>query len=96
MKFQELNRVDIPNVVSVDKITTLDKTLALSDIYKNVLHNYPDVLNVNQVSEILRVSSKTVYRILNEGTLSSLKVGRAFKIPKISMLQYIKVLGRAE
>ena len=57
-----------------------------------MLQNYPDILDVKQVSELLNVSSKTVYRLINEGKLASLKVGRAFKIPKIHLLQYIKVL----
>ena len=54
--------------------------------------DYPDVLDVKQVSKLLNVSSKTVYRLINDGKLASLKVGRAFKIPKIHLLQYIKVL----
>jgi len=61
--------------------------------YDTVFHGYPDILDVKHVSELLGVSSKTVYRLLNEGTLDSLKVGRAFKIPKLYLLQYIKVMG---
>jgi len=52
---------------------------------------YPDVLDVKQVGELLGVSNKVVYRLLNEGTLASLKVGRAFKIPKPHLLQYLGV-----
>ena len=59
--------------------------------YNTIFPNYPDVLDVKQVSELLGVSSKTVYRLLNEGALTSLKVGRAFKIPKLYLLQYITV-----
>lgn len=62
-------------------------------IYNTVFQSYPDILNVNQVSEILNVSTKTVYRLLNEGALDSLKVGRAYKIPKLYVLQYVKVLN---
>ena len=64
--------------------------------YNTVFQGYPDVLDVQQVSELLNVSSKTVYRLLNEGTLASLKVGRAFKIPKLYLLQYIKVLEHTQ
>jgi len=63
-----------------------------NEIYRNILRDYPDVLNVPQVSSALSVSTKTVYRLLNEGLLASLKVGRAFKIPKLYVLQYVKVL----
>lgn len=65
-------------------------------IYNTVFQGYPDILSVQQVSEILSVSNKTVYRLLNEGALDSLKVGRAYKIPKLYVLQYIKVLDVAQ
>ena len=69
------------------------QTLSVREIYQNILHDYPDILDVSQVSTILGVSSKTVYRLLNEGSLASLKIGRAFKIPKLYVLQYIKVIS---
>lgn len=71
------------------------ETLTAREIYQSLLNDYPDILDVSQVSSILGVSSKTVYRLLNEGALSSLKVGRAFKIPKLYVLQYIKVLSQS-
>jgi len=64
--------------------------------YNAVFQGYPDVLDVKQVGELLNVSTKTVYRLLSEGTLTSLKVGRAFKIPKLYLLQYIKVMGHTQ
>ena len=70
-----------------------DKALTVNEIYRSVLRDYPDVLDVNQVGAILGVSSKTVYRLLNEGSLASLKIGRAFKVPKLYVLQYLKVLA---
>jgi|GEM_PF-1151047 len=64
--------------------------------YNAVFQGYPDVLDVKQVGELLGISTKTVYRLLNEGTLASLKVGRAFKVPKFYLLQYIKVAGHTQ
>ena len=63
--------------------------------YDIVFRGYPDILDVKQVGELLNISTKTVYRLLNNGTLDSLKVGRAYKIPKLYVLQYIKVLDLA-
>lgn len=84
------------NSPKTDNLTICNETLTANEIYRSVLRDYPDVLDVNQVSAILGVSSKTVYRLLNEGLLASLKVGRAFKIPKLYVMQYIKVLDRME
>ena len=63
------------------------------EIYNVVFKGYPDVLNTDEVSEILGVSSKTVYRLLSQNKIESLKVGRVFRIPKIHLLKYIKVFG---
>ena len=63
------------------------------DIYRAVFKGYPDVLDVKQVSSILSVSTKTIYRLLREGKIESLKIGREFRIPKVMLLRYIKVIG---
>lgn len=57
------------------------------------LQNYPDVMSVGQLCEVLNVSGKTAYRILRDGRLHSIKVGRAYKIPKFSLLEYLRGLS---
>jgi len=61
------------------------------DIYRAVFKDYPDVLDVKQVSTILGVSTKTVYKLLQQGSIVSLKVGREFRIPKITVMKYMKI-----
>ena len=63
------------------------------EIYKAVFGDYPDVLDVKQVSELLGVSTKTVYRLLHDGSLESLKIGRVFRIPKVNVMKYVKIFG---
>jgi excisionase family DNA binding protein len=65
-------------------------------VYRSTFKGYPDVLDVPHVAEILGVSSKTVYGLLAKGTLNSLKVGRAFKVPKLYLMQYLRVLGSTQ
>jgi excisionase family DNA binding protein len=64
-----------------------------NDIYRIIFKEYPDVLDAKQVSALLGVSTKTVYRLLHEGSLASLKVGREFRIPKVNVMKYVKILG---
>ena len=71
-----------------------EQSLTASELYRSILLDYPDVLDVNQVSVILGVSTKIVYRLLNDGVLPSLKVGRAFKVPKLYLLQYLNILDQ--
>lgn len=41
------------------------------NVYKDVLKNYPDVLTVDEVSNALKVSTKTVYRLLKENKIDT-------------------------
>ena len=50
------------------------------------------MLDVKQVSQLLGVSTKTVYRLLREETLNSIKVGREFRIPKVNIMEYLKIV----
>lgn len=59
--------------------------------YKTILKNYPDVMNIEQMCEVLGISTKTGYRLLKEGQIESLKVGRSYRIPKVKILQYLNI-----
>jgi len=61
------------------------------EVFSTVFKDYPDVLDVKQVSQLLSVSTKTVYRLLRNGSLDSLKVGREFRVPKVNVMKYVKV-----
>ena len=67
--------------------------ISTQEIYRIVFKEYPDVLDVKQVSTLLGVSTKTVYRLLRSGTLDSLKIGREFRVPKVNVMKYIKLFG---
>ena len=80
------------NALKSDNLTVHSGILTTGELYRSILKEYPDVLNVDQVSTILGISDKMTYKLLNGGDLKSLKIGRMFKIPKIYLLQYIKVI----
>lgn len=50
-------------------------TISQRDAYKLMLKDYPDVMSIEQMCEILSISTKTGYRILREGKICCLKVG---------------------
>jgi excisionase family DNA binding protein len=54
------------------------------------LKNYPDVMDIDQVSRFLGVSTKTGYAMLRNGKIAYLKVGRSYRIPKSSLKRYLK------
>jgi excisionase family DNA binding protein len=70
-------------------------TISQRDAYKLMLKEYPDVMNIEQMCEILGISTKTGYRILREGKVCCIKVGRAYRIPKAHLFTYLSI-GCAE
>jgi excisionase family DNA binding protein len=61
------------------------------EAYKTVFKEYPDILDVGQMSQLLRVSKKTAYKLLQQGKIDCLKVGREYKIPKANIIQYLRI-----
>ena len=67
--------------------------MRIGDLYGSVLKNYPDVLNINEMCRILGISTKTGYRLLREGRIASMKVGRSYRIPKLHLLAYLEMIN---
>lgn len=55
-----------------------------------MLKDYPDVLTVKDVADILRISSKSVYRLLNENIIGSVRIGTKYCIPKLCLINYLE------
>lgn len=66
-------------------------TISQRDAYRLMLREYPDVMNIEQMSELLGVSTKTGYKLLQDGKIACLKVGRSYRIPKAHILTYLKI-----
>jgi len=62
------------------------------DLYRAVFKEYPDVMDAKQISKLLGVSTRTVYKLIHDGSFTSLKVGRSFRVPKIEIMRYTKIL----
>jgi excisionase family DNA binding protein len=66
------------------------RILGVPSIYRSMLKGCPDVLDVRKVSEVLSVSTKTVYKHINEGSLHAVRVGREFRVPKVYLVDYLR------
>ena len=65
------------------------------EAYRVMFRDYPDVVTVEQMSQMLGISDKTAYALLRDNKIEHFKVGRTYKIPKIHILSYLKVIQRA-
>ncbi|AJG98290.1 DNA-binding protein [Clostridium beijerinckii] len=64
-----------------------------NNAYSLLFREYSDVVNIKEMCEMLGgISTKTGYKILRENKINHFKIGRAYKIPKISILIYLKVI----
>lgn len=54
------------------------------------LEQYPPVLSVDEVANILGVTGKTVRHLIKAGDINSIKVGRLIRIPKNRLIEYLE------
>ena len=52
------------------------------------------LLTAGEISEALRVSVRTVYNLLEAGTLRGVRVGRAWRVPESALEEFISQGGR--
>ena len=64
--------------------------------YKLLFTEYPDVVNVEQMCEMLGgICDKTAYRLLKFGEIKSFIVGRHYRIPKLNILEYLELIDKS-
>ena len=57
-----------------------------------MLNDYPDVMSIDEMCRALSIGKKTGYKLLQTGQIRFLKIGRAYRIPKINLLEYLQVM----
>lgn len=60
---------------------------------KTFFEEYPDLLNIEQMCEMLgNISKKSGYKLLKEKKIKSIIIARRYKIPKIYILEYLRLI----
>ena len=70
--------------------------ISQKEAYRIMLRDYPDIMNIEQVSQILGVSTKTSYKLIRDGQLCCLKVGRTYRIPKVHLFTFLYIGARSQ
>lgn len=55
-----------------------------------MFESFDDILTVEDVSAILKIGTTQAYKLVRSGTLKAYKEGKDWKIPKESLVLYIK------
>lgn len=54
-----------------------------------IFKDYPDVVNIKQIAEMLQIGSALAYKLVSSGAIKSKKIGREYKISKIAVSQFL-------
>lgn len=65
------------------------KKSELKELYQMMFPDYPDIVTVKQLREMLGVSRHLAYKLIDNGELQAVKIGTSLKIPKISVINYV-------
>ena len=55
--------------------------------------NYPDVVTPEDIQKMLRSGRNSVYDLLKQGKIKSLRVGKKYLIPKTSVINFLQTAG---
>lgn len=55
----------------------------------NTFKDYPDIVNVEQMTEMLRIGRNTAYKLLDTNEIKSIRIGRTHRIPKMNIIAYL-------
>ena len=61
------------------------KNFDIQTLYKLLFANYPDIV----LQVMLGISRHAAYDLLTDGSIRGLKLGNAYKIPKINVIRYV-------
>lgn len=50
---------------------------------------YPDVVDVYTLAEMLQISRRAAYTLLGEGAIKHRKIGRIYRIPKKAIIDFM-------
>jgi excisionase family DNA binding protein len=65
------------------------KKSELRELYQMMFPEYPDIVTVKELREMLGISRKLAYKLIDYGYIHAVKIGTTLKIPKISVINYM-------
>ena len=65
------------------------KKSELKELYQMMFPEYPDIVTVRQLREMLDISRALAYRLISDGEIQAVKIGTSLKIPKVSVINYV-------
>ena len=67
---------------------------SVSEMNNKMFAQYPDVVDVKQLKEMLGYGYNKIYELLENKEIYSKRIGWVYKIPKVSVIDYLMREGR--
>lgn len=61
----------------------------IKELYKLMFAEYPDIITIPQLQQMLSIGRHTAYELISDGYISAVKIGQEFKIPKVNVINYV-------
>lgn len=61
----------------------------LKELYQMMFPDYPDIVTVHQLQKMLGISRNLAYELINDGEVQAIKIGNKYKIPKVSVINFV-------
>ena len=63
--------------------------MKFNDAYSKMFPSYPDAVSLQQAAEMLNLNRHTVGELIRSHRLFALKIGRTYRIPKLSVIEFL-------
>ncbi|MBE7071366.1 MAG: helix-turn-helix domain-containing protein [Ruminococcaceae bacterium] len=57
--------------------------------YQVMFTDFPDIVSVIQLQQMLNISRQLAYELIGNGSIKAVKVGNSYRIPKVSVIGYM-------
>ena len=59
------------------------------NICTDMFKEYPDVVSIDEVQQMLRIGKNAVYTLLKEQKIKNVRIGKKYIIPKKSVINFL-------
>lgn len=61
----------------------------ISELYKIMFPEYPEIVSVSQMRDMLGISRHAAYDLVRDGSIPAIKIGTSFRILKLNIIKFM-------
>lgn len=65
------------------------RNLTLTQAYEILFTDYPDVVNVKELSKMLGICTKKAYQMIRSEAIPTIPCSKCYKIAKLDVIEYL-------